>query len=99
MAHPEALIAALRGGPAVPLDGPIVVTAWFDGRAIARVQGSELGPIVEQLHHLPADRLAGSRLQVDRIVGHAPLGANHPLVSAFALPGIGDALAVNPGID
>jgi hypothetical protein len=99
MAHPEALIAALRGGSPVTLDGPIVVTAWFDGRAIARIQGTELPPIVEQLHRLPADRLDKARLQVDRIIGHAPLGANHPLVAAFALPGIGDALAVNPGID
>ena len=99
MAHPEALIAALRGGPPVALEGTIVVTAWYDGRAISRVEGTELGPIVDQLHRLPADRLEMSRLEVDRIVGHAPLGANHPLVSAFALPGIGDALAVNPGID
>ena len=100
MAHPEAVIAALRGGPAVPLDGPIVVTAWLEGRVVARSEGTDTTVLARQLQQrLPGERLARVRLQIDRIVGHAPLGAGHPLVAAFALPGIGDALAVNPGID
>jgi len=37
MRDPQAVIAALRGGPPVTLPGPVVVTAWLEGRAIARV--------------------------------------------------------------
>lgn len=96
----EPVFAALRGGPPVPSAGPIAVTAWVDGRTAARVDGSDLAALARDLHErLGDERLAGARLQVDRIIGHAPLGANHPLVHAFALPGLSDALAVNPGID
>jgi hypothetical protein len=100
MAHPEAVFAALRGGPPVGSPGTIAVTAWLGGRSIARVDGSDVGSLADQLRaKLPPDRLAAARLQIDRIVGHASLGANHPLVAAFGLPRIGDALAINSGID
>src|SRR5204863_7100640 len=35
---------------------------------------------------------------VDVIVGHHPLGDGHWLGS-FTIPGIGDALAINPGVE
>ena len=47
---------------------------------------------------MPAERATRARLQVDVIVGTAPLGDAHWL-GAFALPGIGDMLAINPGIE
>jgi hypothetical protein len=39
-----------------------------------------------------------ARIQVDVIVGKAPIGTNHWL-GKYSLPFIGDGLAVNPGID
>src|SRR5690242_10337867 len=95
----EPVFAALRGGPPVASPGPIAVTAWIDGRTAARVDGSDPSVIARDLQERLGERLARARLQVDRIIGHAPLGANHRLVRAFALPGLSDALAINPGID
>lgn len=90
--------------------GPVVVTVWLDGRAIARVdgEGDTLAKAVDaaavslrahsRVRGQSAEALARARLQVDVIVGHAPVGTNHWL-GRYALPFIGDGLAVNPGID
>jgi hypothetical protein len=90
--------------------GPIAVTMWLDGRAIARVDGD--GPTLAKavdaaaagLRTQPGIRatspesLANALLQVDVIVGRAPLGDSHWLAQ-FSLPFLADALAVNPGIE
>jgi hypothetical protein len=101
-----ALRAALDGqdspAPAMGSIGPVGVTVWLDGRALARVDGDDVAAAAALLRANTVLRtldVAHARIQVDVIHGHAPLGGNHPLVAAFALPGIGDALAVNPGID
>ncbi len=109
------LRAALLDQPAVPctvtrLPGPVVVTMWLDGRAIVRVdgRGNTLAAAVDsaaaslRTHHMVRGQDPAAvprvRLQVDVIIGRAPIGNAHWL-GAFALPFIGDALAVNPGIE
>jgi hypothetical protein len=96
--------------PITRVPGPVVVTLWLDGRGIIRVEGegAHLGAAVEaaaktlavhrSLRTLKAELLPRVRLQVDVIVGRAPLGDGHWL-GAFTIPGIGDALAVNPGVE
>jgi hypothetical protein len=94
-----------------PLDGPLVVTVWLDGRSVARVDA--VGPDVaiatlaaaRQLRGgralaelAPAD-LARARLQVDLVTGHGPLGGGSWLFDRLAIPGIGDMLALNPGVE
>ncbi|MBV8760216.1 MAG: hypothetical protein JO257_23185 [Deltaproteobacteria bacterium] len=97
------LRAAMQGQEApAPTIGPVAVTVWLNGRSLARVDGDDVAAAGAQLRAntlLRAQDLAHARIQVDVIHGHAPLGKNHPLVAAFALPGVSDALAVNPGID
>ncbi|HSN28804.1 MAG TPA: hypothetical protein VLT45_21100, partial [Kofleriaceae bacterium] len=100
------LRAAMQGQEsatsAAPAVGPVAVTVWLNGRSLARVDGDDVARAAALLRAntlLRAQDLEHARIQVDVIHGHAPLGKNHPLVAAFALPGVSDALAVNPGID
>ena len=97
------LRAALAGAENTPpRTGPVAVTVWLNGRSLARVDGNNVEEAAAQLRAntlLRTQDLAHARIQVDVIHGHAPLGKNHPLVAAFALPGVSDALAVNPGVD
>ncbi|HEY5928580.1 MAG TPA: hypothetical protein VIV11_43135 [Kofleriaceae bacterium] len=90
--------------------GGVAVTVWVDGRSIARVDGygDNLAAAVDSaaasLRTQGAVRTliplsqAKARLQVDVIIGRAPLGDAHWLAK-LALPFIGEALAVNPGIE
>ncbi len=98
-----ALRAAMQGQEsAAPAVGPVAVTVWLNGRSLARVDGDDVAAAAALLRAntlLRTQDLSRARIQVDVIHGHAPLGKNHPLVAAFALPGVSDALAVNPGID
>jgi len=98
-----ALRAAMTGQEAAaPKVGPVAVTVWLNGRSLARVDGDDVaaaGALLRANTLLRTQDLEHARIQVDVIHGHAPLGKNHPLVAAFALPGVSDALAVNPGID
>jgi hypothetical protein len=92
------------------VSGPVAVTVWSDGRLLARVDGfgTNIGTAVDAaasslrtqgaVRALGDAALAKARLQVDVIVGRAPIGDTHWL-GGFALPFIGDALAVNPGIE
>ena len=92
------------------LPGPVAVTLWLDGRAAVRVDGhgDTLAAAVDSaaaslrthtaVRRLDALGIARARLQVDVIIGRAPIGNAHWL-GRFALPFIGDALAVNPGIE
>lgn len=91
-------------------EGPVAVTVWLDGRAIARVDsdGDTLAQAVDfaaaslrshsQVRGRDAATLARVRLQVDVIIGKAPIGTAHWL-GQYSLPFIGDGLAINPGID
>ena len=90
--------------------GPVAVTVWLDGRVATRVDGygATLAAAVDSaaaslrvhptVRGQGAPALARARLQVDVIVGRAPIGATHWL-GKLALPFIGDALAVNPGVE
>ena len=40
-----------------------------------------------------------ARIQVDVVTGRAPLGGGQWLFDALAVPGIGDMLAINPGVE
>jgi len=99
--------------PAVhrPLGGPLAVTVWLDGRTVARVDAA--GPDVAAATVVAARRLrddrgvatlapadrARARLQVDLVTGTGPLGGGSPLFDRLAIPGIGDMLAINPGVE
>jgi hypothetical protein len=107
------LRAALEDRPAVPclvgapIDRVLAATLWVRGRAFARFEGHgdtvgaaaddaarqlRTAPGIRQM--LPADR-DEARLQVDVITGTAPLGG----IEAFAVPGIAEMLAINPGVE
>jgi hypothetical protein len=89
----------------------IAATVWLGGRAIARVDGEGRGlaeavaqaagalgaaPAVRAL--TPAER-EEARIQVDVVSGTAPLGGDQWLFDAFAVPGIGEMLAINSGVE
>ena len=109
------LRAGLEDKPAVPCtvqgDGPVAVTVWQQGRAALRVDANDaaLGKAIDsaaaQLRTHPmvrgfsAEDLATVRLQVDIISAPAPLGTNHWTVDKLAVPGIGEMLAINPGVE
>lgn len=111
-----AVMATLRAGlddkPTVPCavktSGPVAVTVWLKGRAIARVDGAG-GEAVEEaaaaLRTQTAVRALAqvdrdeARLQVDVITGTAPLGGDHWLLDALGVPGVGEMLAINSGIE
>ncbi|HWO22320.1 MAG TPA: hypothetical protein VNO30_26355 [Kofleriaceae bacterium] len=94
---------------------PVAATVWLAGRPIARVdgegadRGADLGAAVDaaaaQLRALPAIRAiapaerAAARIQVDIITGTAPLGGDQWLFDALAVPGIGEMLAINSGLE
>jgi hypothetical protein len=106
------VMAALRGAitgapiaPSRPIAGPIVVTVWSAGRAVARVEGAAVHDAAVKLRDnakilsMPAGDRAAARIQVDLVVGHAPIGGGSPVFDALAIPGIGDMLAINPGVE
>lgn len=90
--------------------GPVVATVWLDGRTIARAEGygdplctavddaaRKLASYPNLRARDPASR-ARARIQVDVIVGRAPLGDAHWL-GRYGLPWLGNMLAINPGIE
>ena len=93
------------------LAGPLVVTVWSNGASVARVDatGQDLAAAAVAAGHalrelpqvlaLPAEARARARLQVDLVTGTAPLGRGNWLFDHLAIPGIGDMLAVNPGVE
>jgi len=108
------LRAAVDGKPAEPcrvrLDaGPtdLVATVWLDGRPVARVEGegSGIGTAIDsaaaqlreypQLTSIVASTRSRARIQVDIVTGTAPLGG----VDAYGVPGVGEMLAINPGLE
>ena len=117
-----AVIAPLRAaiddreatGPSpirVPHAGPLAVTVWSNGKAIARIDtpgadvGASLDAAARSLRANPAVRALlapdreRARIQVDVITGTGPLGNNDRFFDLIAVPGIGQMLAVNPGVE
>jgi hypothetical protein len=94
-----------RGG------GGVAATVWLKGRAIARVEGEgeDVGAAVDAaaaaLRAETAVRALAqvdrdeARIQVDVITGTAPLGGDQWLFDALAVPGVGEMLAINSGIE
>ncbi|MCX5745675.1 MAG: hypothetical protein NT062_24630, partial [Proteobacteria bacterium] len=89
----------------------VAVSVWTKGRTMARVDGygADVGaatdaaaallrthPAIKPLTPAVRDDM---RLQVDVITGTGPLGGGYWLFDAFAVPGVGDMLAVNPGVE
>jgi hypothetical protein len=110
------LRAAFEDQPAAPpavqrsIPGPVAVTVWSGGRAVARADGTG-GDVaaatmaaaarlreLAAVRALSTDERARARLQVDIVTGTGPLGGG-PLLRRLAMPGIGDLLAVNPGVE
>lgn len=108
------LRAALEGAAPVPcaVDVPteeaLAITVWLRGRSLVRIDGAgdRVGaaandaagklaahPTVRALS--PADR-GEARMQIDVITGSAPLGGG---IDAYAVPGIAEMLAINPGVE
>ncbi|MFT3699865.1 MAG: hypothetical protein QM831_42370 [Kofleriaceae bacterium] len=90
----------------------VIATVWFEGKTIARVEGSgtdvgsSVDDVVKKLRGQPAVKTfaanghaADARIQIDIVHGHAPLGDNHWLLGGLALPGLASLLALNPGVD
>jgi len=104
---------AESAAPAVArrITGPLIATVWSHGRSVARVDaaGEDLAAATvaaaRQLRVQPtvlamtAEDRAAARLQVDLVDGTGPLGGGSWLFDRIAIPGIGDMLAVNPGVD
>ncbi len=90
--------------------GPIVVTVWLDGKTIARVEAHEsrLAAAVDvaaaamtkqaSLVELRPLQRKRTRIQVDVVAGHAPLGDGYWL-GGYTLPALGDMLSLNPGLE
>jgi hypothetical protein len=93
------------------LAGPMAVTVWSGGRSIARVDaaGADVAAATVTAARLLRDHLAvralssgdraSARLQVDLVTGTGPLGGGNWLFDRFAIPGIGEMLAINPGVE
>lgn len=90
----------------------VAVTVWLAGRTILRIDGhgSDLASSIDdaakqilarpEIKTLAANgQAAATRIQVDVIIGRAPVGTNHWLFSKLSLPGLASLLALNPGID
>ena len=97
------VMKTLRDGHACGVhrgSGDVVVTLWRDGRPTARVEahGRDVGAAIDQARSQLHEIDDAARIEVDLIIGHAPLGSAHWL-AAYGLPFIGDALAINPGIE
>ncbi|MBS1118118.1 MAG: hypothetical protein H6Q90_346 [Deltaproteobacteria bacterium] len=93
------------------LAGPLAVTVWAAGRSKLRVDGTgaDVGlaadaaaaslansPIVRGMTAADRDQ---ARIQVDIVSGIGPLGSDHWLFDKLAVPGIGDMLAINSGVE
>ena len=91
--------------------GPLGVTVWSNGKPIARIDapGRDIGLALDAaaktlranppVRALSAEDRERARIQVDVITGTGPLGKNDPVFNALAVPGIGEMLAVNPGVE
>jgi hypothetical protein len=93
-------------------EGPLAVTVWYQGRAAVRVDanGDDVGKACDAAAELlrkhasirafpdPAE-FSKMRLQVDVITGTAPLGHGQWLFDALAVPGVGDMMAINSGVE
>ncbi|HEY4057628.1 MAG TPA: hypothetical protein VGM39_13530 [Kofleriaceae bacterium] len=88
-----------------PIAGAIVVSMWSEGKAVARVEasGTDLAAAADaaavDLHKyttsLSLEVRTAARMQVDVITGTAPLGG----IAPYAIPGIAEMLAIDPGLD
>lgn len=97
--------------PLDPALRTVAVTVWSGGRAALRVDGTgaDVGRAIDdaaaRLARTPAlaalspAARAEARIQVDVVAGVAPIAASAPIADAASLPGLGDLLAVDPGID
>ena len=90
-----------------PTEETLAVTVWLRGRALLRVDGAgdsvgtaaddaarklAVNPTVKGLSVADRDE---ARMQVDLITGSAPLGG----IDVYAVPGIAEMLAINPGVE
>ncbi len=90
--------------------GPVVVHVWLEGRPMARLEGygADLGGAIDavvptlrthpNVRAMTPEQRARSRVQVDVIVGRAPLGDTHWL-AAYSLPLVVDMMPLNPGVE
>ena len=90
-----------------PVEDILVVTVWSKGRPLARFdgRGDTVCAAAEDaakklqtagvIKAMTVDDREAARLQVDVVTGSAPLGG----IEAYAVPGIAEMLAINPGIE
>jgi hypothetical protein len=91
--------------------GPVAVTVWSGGKTVARVDGTGDGLAAavdaaaaalrteQGVRGLTQGQRDDARIQVDIVTGTAPLGQGQWLFDALAVPGVGEMLAVNSGVD
>jgi hypothetical protein len=93
------------------LAGALAVTVWWNGKPIVRVDATgtdvatttalaarQLRDRTEIKNLSVGDRLL-TRIQVDLVTGTAPIGGGSPVFDTLAIPGIGNMLAINPGVE
>ncbi|MGE3457572.1 MAG: hypothetical protein AB7O24_20830, partial [Kofleriaceae bacterium] len=102
--------AAVPCTSGAPIDGIVAVTVWSNGAVLERVDGlgDRLGSAIDEaaaalrakpsVRALSADARNQARLQVDVVVGSAPL-IGGALLDAVTIPEITGIAAVNPGVD
>jgi hypothetical protein len=91
--------------------GPVALTVWVDGRPRIQINaeaadiGSAVDAIAAKLRAHPTlpmlvpEERERARLQVDVVTGTGPLGRQHWLLGHLEMPGVGDMLAINPGVE
>ncbi len=94
-----------------PSAGPVAVTVWYQGRPLTRVdgEGADIGQAIDlaaaglrtqpSVLALTGAQLATARIQVDVVTGTAPLGGNQWLMKVLGVPGVGEMMAVNSGVE
>ncbi|MBP6628973.1 MAG: hypothetical protein KA297_06060 [Kofleriaceae bacterium] len=109
-AAPAPAEAAALARP-LPSGGPLVVSAYLDGRELARASGrgatwaAALADTARALGAVPGFARIGAaerarlRLKLDAVVGRGRLGAGHWVFDLLAFPGLAETLALNPGLE
>jgi hypothetical protein len=114
MAPLRAALEGAPGAPCTvkrSIAGMVGVTVWHKGRSIARFDGQSddlaaaVDSAAQQMRASPAiaaikaeDR-PSARIQVDIVTGTGPLGEGNWLFDRLQVPGVGDMLAINSGVE
>ena len=98
-------------GGSLAIEHPIAVTVWRAGRTIVRLDDNSpdafaavreiAGKLAKHpsLFSLTDEQRVKARIQIDVVTGTGPLGTQHWLFEMLQVPGVGEMLAINPGVE